>query len=103
VHAAVHEVTETRPDPPYEANEASGDRRGRESGRMLSWSPQGWVRSRKCDAPGCQNESLAAHRLVTRPVVGPALDIPLCLYYCDEHKDVESLLDRYLELAGAGR
>ena len=67
---------------------------------MLSWPPPGWVRSRRCDAPGCPNESRPDHRLVARPVVGPALDIPLCLYFCDEHRDVESLLDRYLALAG---
>jgi hypothetical protein len=65
---------------------------------MLSWSSQEWVGSRRCDAPGCENESRADHCLVARPTVGPALDIPLCLYYCDEHRDVESLLDRYLEL-----
>ncbi len=68
---------------------------------MLSWSPQAWVRSRKCDAPGCQNESLPGHRLVARPAIGPALDIPLCLFFCDEHKDVDSLLERYLALAEA--
>lgn len=68
---------------------------------MLRWSPQTWVRSRKCDAPGCQNESLPAYRLVARPAVGPALDIPLCLFFCDEHKDVDSLLERYLALAEA--
>ncbi len=70
---------------------------------MLSWSPQAWVRDRKCDAPDCQNDSLPYYRLVARPVIGPALDIPLCLFFCHDHADVESLVDRYQAAQAAGR
>ena len=65
---------------------------------MVSWSPQGWVRGSRCDAPGCANSSLPEHRLVIRPGVGPALDIPLYLFFCAEHGDVGSLFERYLAL-----
>jgi hypothetical protein len=33
--------------------------------------------------------------MVSRPVIGRTLDHPLCLFYCDDHKDVSSLVERY--------
>ncbi|HEY4025877.1 MAG TPA: hypothetical protein VGO86_05545 [Candidatus Dormibacteraeota bacterium] len=63
---------------------------------MVSLTREAWVRHRKCDAPGCENDSLPEHSLVVRPAIGPVLDIPLRLFFCQEHKDVDSLLERYL-------
>jgi len=62
---------------------------------MLSMTPPAWVRYRKCDAPDCQNESQPQNRLVLHPAIGPALDVPLCLYFCHEHRDVAGLFERY--------
>ncbi len=69
---------------------------------MLSWSPQAWVRDRKCDAPDCQNDSSPHHGLVARPVVGPVLDIPLRLFFCHDHADVQSLFERYRAAPATG-
>lgn len=63
---------------------------------MVSSSPSARVGSRRCDAPGCENDSVAGRGLVIRPAVGPAHDRPLVLHFCEEHGDVSSLVDRYL-------
>ena len=63
---------------------------------MVSLARQSWVRHRRCDAPDCENDSLPEHTLVAHPAIGPVLDIPLRLFFCHEHRDVGSLLDRYL-------
>jgi len=62
---------------------------------MLSMSPPAWVRYRKCDAPGCENDCLPQNRLELHPAIGPALDVPLCLFFCQEHRDVGSLFEHY--------
>ena len=41
--------------------------------------------------------------MVSRPVIGRTLDHPLCLFYCDDHKDVSSLVERYrVAILGGG-
>jgi hypothetical protein len=62
---------------------------------MVSWPWQPEPRSRTCDAPGCLNDSLPEHCMVLWPAVGPVLDVPLRLYFCDEHREAASLVDRY--------
>jgi hypothetical protein len=62
---------------------------------MLSWAPERWISGRKCDAPHCVKESSAQNCLVARAVVGPVVDRPLFLFYCDDHGDFGSLVDRY--------
>jgi hypothetical protein len=62
---------------------------------MVSWPWQPGPGSRRCDAPDCQNDSIAKHCLVLRPAIGPVLDAPLRLCFCDEHGDAASLVDRY--------
>jgi hypothetical protein len=70
---------------------------------MPTMSPQAWARYRKCDAPDCENESLPQNRLVLSPAIGPALDVPLCLYFCPEHRDVGALFERYQSLPPAAQ
>ncbi len=63
---------------------------------MVTWLSQPQVGPRRCDAPGCPKESLPGHCVVARPAIGPALDRPLRLFFCEEHGDVEALFQRYL-------
>ncbi len=63
---------------------------------MVSWSPEPRAGFRRCDAPDCPNESLPERGLVLWPVLGPVLDRPLRLHFCEEHGDVGSLFERYL-------
>jgi hypothetical protein len=62
---------------------------------MLSWAPERWISGRKCDVPHCVKESSAQNCLVARAVVGPVVDRPLYLFFCDDHGDFGSLVDRY--------
>ena len=62
---------------------------------MLSWAPERWISGRECDAPHCAKESSAQNCLVARAVVGPVVDRPLFLFFCDDHGDFGSLVDRY--------
>jgi hypothetical protein len=63
--------------------------------RMLSWAPERWISGRKCDVPDCAKESSSQNCLVARAVVGPVVDRPLYLFFCDDHGDYSSLFDRY--------
>lgn len=65
------------------------------SRRMLSWAPERWISGRRCDAPQCTNESSAENCLVARAMVGPVVDRPLFLFFCQDHGDFGTLVDRY--------
>jgi hypothetical protein len=69
---------------------------------MLSWAPERWISGRECDAPHCDRESSPHHCLVATAGIGPVVDRPLYLFFCDDHGDFESLVDRYRRsIAGA--
>ena len=65
---------------------------------VLAWPIPGWIRGSRCDVPDCENESSPDYCLKTEAVVGPVLDIPLHLFFCEDHKDFDSLFRRYTEL-----
>ncbi len=62
---------------------------------MVTWTWRDSPRSRRCDVPDCPNDSVPEHSLVIRPVIGPALDLPLRLFFCEQHGDPATLFDRY--------
>lgn len=41
--------------------------------------------------------------MVSRPVIGRTLDQPLRLFFCDDHKDVGSLVERYRDFMSQSR
>jgi hypothetical protein len=70
---------------------------------MISWPPETWTSGRTCDVPDCGRESSADNLMISRPVIGRTLDHPLCLFYCDDHKDFSSLVERYrVAILGGG-
>ena len=70
---------------------------------MLSWTPPSWIRGRACDVPECGRESSAENCMVSLPVIGRTLDQPLRLFFCDDHKDVGSLVERYRDFMSQSR
>jgi hypothetical protein len=41
--------------------------------------------------------------MISRPVIGRTLDQPLFLFFCDDHKDVGSLVERYRDFMSQSR
>ena len=41
--------------------------------------------------------------MVSRPMIGRTLDQPLRLFFCDDHKDVGSLVERYRDFMSQSR